>query len=122
LVEDSKRDGSDRFAKSRALYERAQRSLAGGVSSQFRVFNVIHPMFYARAAGSRVWDVDGNELIDFTLSQGPCILGHSHPEMLERVGKALAQAQLFAGQHEDELQLAETLQRMVPCAERVRFG
>jgi glutamate-1-semialdehyde 2,1-aminomutase len=122
LVEDSKRDGNDRFAKSRALYERAKRSLAGGVSSQFRVFNVIHPMFYARAAGSRVWDVDGNELIDFTLSQGPCILGHSHPEMLERVGKALAQAQLFAGQHEDELQLAETLQRMIPCAERVRFG
>lgn len=121
-VENMKRDGGDRFAKSRALYERARRSLAGGVSSQFRALNVFHPMFYARAAGSRVWDVDGNELVDFTLAQGPCILGHSHPELLERVGKALAEAQLFAGQHEDELRLAETLQRLIPCAERVRFG
>lgn len=113
---------ADRFGKSRALNERARRSLAGGVSSQFRALNLPHPMFYDRAAGSRVWDVDGNELIDFTLSQGPCILGHSHPELLQRVGAALAKGQLFAGQHADELELAEQLQALVPSAELVRLS
>lgn len=113
---------ADRYGRSRALHERARRSLAGGVSSQFRALNVPHPMFYDRALGSRVWDVDGNELIDFTLSQGPCILGHSHPELLSRVTAALAKGQLFAGQHQDELELAEALQRLVPSAELVRLS
>lgn len=113
---------TDRYGNSRALYERAKHSLAGGVSSQFRALNVPHPMFYDYARGSRVWDVDGNELIDFTLSQGPCILGHSHPELLARVGAALAKGQLFAGQHRDELELAEALQRIVPSAELVRLS
>ena len=113
--------GTDRFAKSRALYERAKGVLAGGVSSQFRASSVPHPMFYERAAGSRIWDADGNELIDFTLSQGPCILGHSHPELIERVNEAFARGQLYAGQHEDELALAEAIQRLIPSAERVRF-
>lgn len=113
---------ASRFARSRALHERAKRSLAGGVSSQFRAFGVFHPMFYSRAAGSRVWDADGNELIDYTLAQGPMILGHSHPEILARVSAAMGEAQLFAGQHEAEVVLAETLQRLVPCAERVRFA
>jgi glutamate-1-semialdehyde 2,1-aminomutase len=110
------------FPRSRKLYERAKRVLAGGVSSQFRAFNAPHPMFYERAYGARVWDVDGNELIDFTLAQGPCILGHSHPELLARVGEALGRGQLFAGQHADELALAETLQRLIPSAELVRFA
>jgi len=115
-------DAQARFAASRALHERARRSLAGGVSSQFRAAGVFHPMFYSRAAGSRVWDADGNELIDYTLAQGPMILGHSHPEVLARVAEAMGRAQLFAGQHEAEVALAETLQRLIPCAARVRFA
>ncbi|MGO4832929.1 aminotransferase class III-fold pyridoxal phosphate-dependent enzyme, partial [Rhizobiaceae sp. 2RAB30] len=115
-------NAADRYGQSRQLYERATLSLAGGVSSQFRALNVPHPMFYDHAQGSRLWDVDGNELIDFTLSQGPCILGHSHPELLARVGAALAKGQLFAGQHRDELELAEALQRLVPSAELVRLS
>ena len=115
------RNPSDPFPKSRALFERAKRSMAGGVTSQFRAFNVPHPMFYERASGSRIWDVDGNELIDFTLSQGPCILGHSNPELIARVTAAFAKGQLFAGQHEDELALAEALQRLIPSAELIRF-
>jgi len=113
--------GKDRYGKSRALYERAKNVMAGGVTSQFRALSVPHPMFYDRAEGARIWDVDGNELLDFTLSQGPCILGHSNPELVERVTKAFARGQLFAGQHADELALAEALQRLIPCAELVRF-
>lgn len=110
------------FPASLALHERAQRVLAGGVSSQFRALAVPHPMAYVRAAGARVWDADGNALLDYTLSQGPCILGHSHPEVVARVQAAVAEAQLFAGQHLAEIELAETLQRLIPCAERVRFA
>ncbi|MFN0052232.1 MAG: aspartate aminotransferase family protein [Planctomycetales bacterium] len=110
------------YEKSRALHERACRVLAGGVSSEFRKFNAPHPLFYERGEGSRIVDVDGNEYLDFTLSQGPLILGHSHPHVLESVARASAQGQLFAGQHLLELELAERLQRLIPCAELLRFS
>ncbi|WP_270936428.1 aspartate aminotransferase family protein [Falsiroseomonas oryzae] len=113
---------ADRFARSRAWHERASRVLAAGVSSQFRAFGVFHPMHYVRAEGARMWDADGNELLDYTLAQGPCILGHSHPELVSRVQAAVARAQLFAGQHEEEVLLAEALQRLIPCAELLRFA
>jgi glutamate-1-semialdehyde 2,1-aminomutase len=110
------------YARSAALYERACRVLAGGVSSEFRKASQPHPLFYARGQGSRIWDVDGNEYLDFTLSQGPLILGHGHPEVLDAVGGASAGGQLFAGQHLAELELSERLQRLIPCAERLRFS
>ena len=110
------------FEKSRHLWERAKNSLASGVSSQFRLYNQPHPMFYERAKGTHIWDVDGNEFLDFTLSQGPMILGHSHPKVLKAVTKASRDGQLFAGQHELELQLAEKIQKAVPCAELLRFS
>lgn len=110
------------YAKSRALYERACDVLAGGVASEFRKFNQPHPLFYARGQGSRLWDVDDNEYLDFTLSQGPLILGHSHPRVLEAVEEASRQGQLYAGQYLQELELAEKLQALLPCAELLRFS
>lgn len=110
------------YPQSQKWHERAKKSLAGGVSSQFRAFGSPHPMFYTHASGSRIWDVDGNELLDFTLSQGPCILGHSHPELLSKVKAALDHGQLYAGQFEEEVQLAEKLQSLIPSAERLRFS
>jgi glutamate-1-semialdehyde 2,1-aminomutase len=109
------------YQKSLELYQRAKQSLAGGVSSQFRASEQPHPLFYARAAGARVWDVDGNEYLDFTLSQGPMILGHSNPAVLDAVQKATACGQLYAAQHLAELELAEALKRVIPCAELLRF-
>ncbi len=111
-----------RYQKSHELYQRACRSLAGGVASEFRKYGYPHPLFYERGAGSRVYDVDGNEYLDFTLSQGPLILGHSHPEVLARVHESSQRGQLYAGQHLEELELAETLQRLIPCAELMRFS
>jgi glutamate-1-semialdehyde 2,1-aminomutase len=110
------------YEKSRALYERACQSLAGGVSSEFRRFSQPHPLFYAGGRGSHTVDVDGNEYLDFTLSQGPLILGHSHLEVLAAVARASESGQLFAGQHLGELELAEKLQSLIPSAERVRFS
>jgi glutamate-1-semialdehyde 2,1-aminomutase len=111
-----------KYTQSLALHERASRSLAGGVSSEFRKFNWPHPLFFASARGSHIVDVDENEYLDFTLSQGPLILGHSHPHVLERVARASEAGQLFAGQHLLELELAEKLQQLAPCAELVRFS
>jgi len=113
---------TDRYAKSRELHERALRVLAGGVSSEFRKSAAPHPLFYREGSGSRIWDVDGNEYLDFTLSQGPLILGHRHPEVEEAVAAASRRGQAFAGQHLAELELAEKLQQRIPCAELLRFS
>src|SRR5690242_18580376 len=110
------------YAQSKLLHDRASAVLAGGVSSEFRKFNQPHPLFYASGQGSRITDVDGNEYLDFTLSQGPLILGHSHPEVLDRVAEYSRSGQLFAGQHMAELELAEKLKSLIPCAELLRFS
>lgn len=110
------------YEKSRQLYERACNSMAGGVSSHFRMGGNPHPLFFKEAKGARIIDVDDNEYLDFTLSQGPMILGHSHPQVLARVAEETAKGQLFAGQHELELNLAEKLQSLIPCAELIRFS
>ena len=78
-------------------------------------------MFFSRGSGSRLFDADGNEYIDFTLSQGPLILGHSHPELLARVIEELQRGQLYAGQFESELELARRLAEILPGADLVRF-
>ena len=109
------------YTKSQALNERARNCMAGGVSSEFRKFSYPCPVFFSKGEGSRIWDVDGNELLDFTLSQGPLILGHSHPHVLKKVADYSAEGQLFAGQHLMELELAEKLQSIIPCAELMRF-
>ncbi len=108
-----------RYARSKAFHERASRVLAGGVSSEFRKAS---PLCYVRASGARITDLDGNEYLDFSLSQGPMILGHSRPEVLEAVARAMADGQAFAGQHAREIELAERIQRLVPCADLLRFG
>lgn len=110
------------YEKSRQLFERACESMAGGVSSHFRLGGSPHPLFFNRSKGSRIYDVDGNEYLDFTLSQGPMILGHSHPAVIERVCEELTLGQLYAGQHLLELELAEKLKSLIPCAELIRFS
>lgn len=109
------------YVQSASLLERARKVLSGGVSSEFRKFNYPHALFYSHGKGSRIYDVDGNEYFDFTLSQGPLILGHSHPVVLEAVREYSEKGQLFAGQHIKEIELAEKLQLLIPSAERVRF-
>lgn len=109
------------YEQSARLLERAKKVLAGGVSSEFRKYNYPHAMFYTHGKGSRIYDVDGNEYLDFTLSQGPLILGHSHPEVLNEVATYSNQGQLFAGQHVKEIELAEKISELIPSAELMRF-
>ncbi len=110
------------LAESARLLARAKASTPGGVHSNVRLAARPHPLFFSRASGSRIWDVDGNEYIDYVLGQGPMFLGHSHPTVVEAVQRGLAKGQLFAGQHEGEIELAELICEIVPCAEKVRFS
>jgi glutamate-1-semialdehyde 2,1-aminomutase len=105
------------------LYERAQTVIAGGVSSDIRrpVPGRV-PMYVDRAKGARLWDVDGNEYLDYVLGQGPQFFGHSHPVIVEAVQRQMARSQVFSAQHELEIEVAELVCELVPCAELVRFN
>lgn len=109
------------YKKSSRLLDRAKKVLAGGVSSEFRKYNHPHAIFYTHGRGSRIYDVDGNEYLDFTLSQGPLILGHSHPQVLKMVAEYSESGQLYAGQHIREIELAEKMAELIPSAESMRF-
>lgn len=109
------------YLQSADLLERSKKVLAGGVSSEFRKYNHPHAIFYTHGKGSRIYDADGNEYLDFTLSQGPMILGHSHPHVLKAVNDYSEKGQLFAGQHIREVELAEKLNQLIPSADLMRF-
>lgn len=80
------------------------------------------PVFLEKGKGSHVWDVDGNEYIDYAMALGPIILGHSYSVITNTVKKTLEKGTTFTLPHKLELELAELLCRIIPCAEMVRFG
>ena len=105
------------------LFERAQRSIPGGVNSPVRAFRSVgtDPIFYARAKGSRVWDADGNEYIDFVASWGPMILGHAPDVVLDAVRQQLDRGTSYGAPTEVEVCLAEAVCDAVPSIEMVRM-
>jgi glutamate-1-semialdehyde 2,1-aminomutase len=111
------------FAKSAALFEQAQQLIPGGVNSPVRAFRSVNmqPPFIQRAAGSRVYDVDGNAYIDYVGSWGPMILGHAHPQVVAAVQAAAAQGCSFGAPTELEVQLAQRLAEAFPSIEMVRM-
>lgn len=111
-----------KYDRSRQLLERSKQFLAGGVSSNVRAGDKPYPLFFERGQGSKIYDVDGNEYIDYVLGRGPLILGHSHPAIVEAVKVQVERGQIYAAQHELEITLSEKLCRIIPCAELVRFS
>src|SRR5450755_503037 len=108
---------------SRDWYERAQESLIEGVNSPSRGAAVYSPgpVVLERGRGSHVWDLDGNEYIDFMMSFGALIQGHAHPKIVEVVSQTMAGGSHFAAATPAEADAAERFRRMVPSAEAVRF-
>jgi glutamate-1-semialdehyde 2,1-aminomutase len=102
------------------LLERARRAIAGGVSSPVRA-RAAQPLYFADGCGARLIDVDGNEYIDYLLAWGPMILGHKHPRLVDALKRQAERPTCLGAQHETEIAVAEQIQRMVPCAERVAF-
>jgi glutamate-1-semialdehyde 2,1-aminomutase len=109
--------------RSREWYERAQQSLIEGVNSPSRGAAVYSPgpVVLERGRGSRVWDLDGNEYVDFMMSFGALIQGHVHPKLVEVVSQTMAGGSHFAAATPAEAEAAERFLRMVPSAEAVRF-
>jgi glutamate-1-semialdehyde 2,1-aminomutase len=109
--------------KSEALFAAAQKLIPGGVNSPVRAFRSVGgtPPFIARGDGSRIYDVDGNEYIDYVLSWGPLILGHRPPQVIEALREVLEIGTSFGAPTEREVELAELIRNCVPSIEMLRL-
>ncbi len=111
------------FKKSRELYERARKVLPGGVNSPVRAFKSVQgePFVVKEGRGSKIYDVDGNEYIDYVCSWGPLILGHAHPEVISFVKEVAEKGTSFGITCELEIRMAEAVVDAIPSVEKVRF-
>ena len=107
-------------ARSGALRTRALRCIPGGVNSNVRLSGP--PLYFDRADGAWLWDVDGNDYVDYLLGQGPNFLGHAHPEVNRAVAEACSAGMVYGGQHPLEIEAAEQVCAAVGWAQMVRFG
>ena len=110
-------------AKSEALFSEALRYIPGGVNSPVRAFRAVggHPFFVDRAKGSHIFDVDGNEYVDYVGTWGPAILGHAHPRIIMAVREAALNGTSFGIPNPLELKMAKMICAAVPSVEKVRM-
>jgi glutamate-1-semialdehyde 2,1-aminomutase len=110
-------------AKSAELFARAQRVIPGGVNSPVRAFRSVGgtPWFVDRAEGARIWDVDGNEYLDYVQSYGASILGHAHPAVIDAVRAAAARGTTFGAPTENEVLLAEEVVARIDGCDELRL-
>ena len=106
-----------------ALFERAQKTIPGGVNSPVRAFKSVGgaPRFIERANGPFMWDAEGKRYIDYIGSWGPMILGHNHPAVIEAVEQAITKGLSFGAATEGEIEIAEEVCSIMPNIEQVRF-
>lgn len=109
--------------KSAQAFAEAKKYIPGGVNSPVRSFRSVGgtPRFIDRAAGSRIYDVDGNEYIDYVLSWGPMILGHAHPEVIAAVREAAGRGTSYGAPTTVETEVAKLINRAIPSMELVRM-
>ena len=105
------------------LFEKSQQLIPGGVNSPVRAFRSVGgtPVFFKKGLGSRLWDVDGKEYIDYINSWGPMILGHAHPQVTKAVQEVVANSLSFGAPTGLELEIAELINKLVPSMEQVRL-
>lgn len=106
--------------RSEALFRRAKAAIAGGLTHDIRHLRPF-PIYVDRAVGSRKWDVDGHELIDYWIGHGALFLGHANPAVQQAVGNQLGRGTHYGACHELEVRWAEAVLKLMPRAERVRF-
>ena len=111
------------MSRSEALFERAKKTIPGGVNSPVRAFKAVGgtPRFMERADGAYLFDADGRRYIDYVLSWGPMIMGHNHPRVRDAVVEAAQGGLSFGCPTEIEIELAETISRLVPSMALVRM-
>lgn len=110
-------------SKNQILFEKSQQLIPGGVNSPVRAFRSVGgtPVFFKKGLGSKLWDVDGKEYIDYINSWGPMIVGHAHPEVIEAVQAVAANSLSFGAPTGLELEMAETINKLVPSMEQIRL-
>ena len=111
------------WKKSNRLYKRACEIIPGGVNSPVRAFRAVggNPIFIDRGKGSKIYDVDGNAYIDYVLSWGPLILGHSHPKVVNALKKAAEKGTSYGAPTRLEIELAELVLKVYPSMDKVRM-
>ena len=111
------------MSKSEELFGKSRELFPGGVSSPVRAFKAVGgtPPFIEKGEGCHIWDVDQNEYIDFVLSYGPHILGHSDPDVVRAICETAGKGISFGAPTEIELRLGEMIRAAVPLMERLRF-
>jgi glutamate-1-semialdehyde 2,1-aminomutase len=111
------------FERSIVAFDRARKSIAGGVNSPVRAFRSVglSPLFMRSGSGAIMTDLDGHEYIDYVLSWGPLVLGHAHPAVVKAIAMAAARGLSFGAPTEAETELAETIASMMPWIERLRL-
>lgn len=119
---DSISEYKQKTKKSAEWFQTALEHLPGGVTGNVKFYQP-YPIFARKARGSHLWDLDGNEYIDYMLCFGPLILGHGHPAVIKAINEQLARdgTTIFGPPHEMELKMAERLNRIFPSAESCRF-
>src|SRR5258708_28627033 len=110
-------------AKSEQLFASALQCIPGGENSPVRAFRAVggQPFFVNRAKGARVWDVDGNEYIDYVCTWGPAILGHAHPKIIRAVQQAAEHGTSFGIPNPAEVTMAKLICEAAPSVEKVRL-
>lgn len=109
--------------RSTELFLEAQKHIPGGVNSPVRAFRSVgrNPLYISRAKGSKIYDVDGNEFIDYIGSWGPMILGHAHDRVIRAITSAAADSTSFGACSEKELELSKLVKKFVPSVELIRM-
>lgn len=109
--------------RSKKLFEEAKKLIPGGVNSPVRAFKAVggDPFFVKRARGSKIYDVDGNEYIDYVLSWGPMILGHAHPKVTKALKKAIENGTSYGAPTSLEIELARMIIKAYPSIEKIRM-
>ena len=111
------------MTRNEELFARAQRTIPAGVNSPVRAFRSVGgtPRFFSRGEGAYLWDADGKRYIDYVGSWGPAILGHAHPETVRAVQETARNGLSFGAPTELEIEMAETLCRLLPSMDMVRL-
>ena len=110
-------------SKNQSLFEKSQKLIPGGVNSPVRAFRSVGgtPIFFKRGLGSKLWDEDDKQYIDYIGSWGPMILGHAHPEVIKAVQETAVNSLSFGAPTARELDMAEMVTKLVPSMEQVRL-
>jgi len=121
-VNDPQTNYMKKTRKSSKLWKQAAKVMPGGITASIKYFEP-YPIFMQKAKGSKIYDVDNNEYVDYCLCLGPLILGHGHPAVVEAIKKQLSEGgtTIYGTPHELEIEMANEIKRLVPCAKMIRF-